>query len=397
MFNPPGERGKTQEEYIRDLHHGSLTDQKKALQSLALIGDAEALDEVIRFLHENSEQASQALKTLNILAHKYFPDNRYDLADVVLPFLKSNSWFQRLTAVRILNTHPSELVVEPLREMIEEGFIRLTEEGKKRFSFSKNQIEITLMEAIIAIANCGKTSVLSEILTWLEDPVARAAATRGLGIIGAETERPRLLELAEDRDPRIRDAAQWSLALMDDREAQFNIPPDEAPEPPPDRLSPIYWSHRKLLEDEEDEIVRLMVVRIAIEHLILDTFINQGKALDTCHIILRAYEGNAPPEPGSTDSSQLVDVFFYQWQGPIVGRALDMNQKLPVPHMVFTQNNWPGPTIAIYYPEDLLSRGEGLISTHLYFDPQYGRGALYQIMERDNKWIFALIKKTWST
>ncbi len=397
MHSSPGERGKTQEEFIHDLRDGSATDQRKALESLALIGDADALDEIIHYLQRNPDQTGQALKTLNVLAHKFFPDSRYDLADVVLPYLKASSWFQRLTAVRIFNTHPSELVVEPLHDLIDQGLTQLNEEEKKRFSFSKTQIEITLAEAITAIANCGKTTVLSDILAWLDNPLTRIAATRGLGIIGLETERPHLLELTEDRDPRVRDASQWALALMDDRQSQLDIPPDQVPEPPPDRLNPIYWSHRQLVASPDDEIIQVLVVRIAIEHLILDTFINQGRALDTCHIILREYASETPPEAGSTITSRQTGVYFYQWQGPVLGEALNTNPKLPVPHTFFTQSTWPGPTIAIYYPEDLLSKGDGMIGTHLYFDPQYGRGAEYRLVERDGRWIFTLVKKTWTT
>lgn len=397
MFTPSGHRGKTQEEFIQDLRDGTTNDQRKALESLAMIGDADALDEIIHYLQANPDQTGQALKTLNVLSHKYFPESRYDLSDVVLPYLKTSSWMQRLIAVRIFNTHPSELIIDGLNELIEEGLEKLAEEEQKKFSFSKGQIDITISEAISALANSGKTLVLPDMISWLDEPNTRIAAVRGLGLIGAETERNRLFDLAEDRDPRVRDAAQWSLSLMDDRQSQLDIPPDQIPEPPPERLSPIYWAHRQLVASEEDEIVQLLVVRIAIELLILDTFINQGRALDTCHIILREYHGDEPPEPGSTDTSHLTGVWFYQWQGPILGKSINPEPRLPIPNTFFTRSNWPGPTIAIYYPDTLLSEGDGLISTDLFFDPQYGRGFHYRLVERDGKWIFSLVKKTWST
>jgi len=394
MTSHPEREVKSQAELLRDLLEGGPEIQVRALARLAQIGDADALDGVIDYLTRQAGDVSGgSLKTLNVLAHKYTPASRYELAEVLLPVLGSENWQQRQIAVRLLNAHPSEMAIDALRELIADAREKLEVEQRRRFSPIRMNVERTLNEAILALANCGRLLALPDVLDLLEDPVLRIMATRALGMIGSDTERLRLEELAEDYDPRVRDSAQWSLGLMDERLEQFLNPPDEMPDPPPDRLHPLYWAHRQLVADD-DSLNQFLVVRVAVEHIILDEFISEGRGLEECTVVLRSYAGDQPPD-FRTGEGDLVGAWRYTWEGPALTRLAEVP---PPPAIVgISGAQWHGPQIIIAMPETLLVTGNGLVSLDALFDPRYGHGGLYHITQDRGEWSFLLRRRTWAT
>ncbi|MGF1505052.1 MAG: HEAT repeat domain-containing protein [Anaerolineae bacterium] len=394
---------RTQDELLAALSTGSIQEQKEILERLAAIGEAEALDAVIELLRDAPEETEdEALQALRVLATKYVPTDRYALAEVVLPILESTDWPQRLAAARLVNTHPNELAVDPLRDLIEEARERVYTERNNRFSPRRILAERSLWEGVLALANCGKLNVLPEILALLDDPYMRPIAVRALGVIGSETERPHLEDLAEDEDFRVRDSAQWALGLMDERAAQFMLTPDQLPPPPPDRLNGLYWMHRQL-RASSNELVQLLVVRIAIEHLLLDVFLVEGRNPLDCDIILREYEGHTPPDPEKNET-EVMRVWHYQWNGPTLTPG-EIPDPPPAPRRV--QSTRPGVMhhsedetrrITITYPRDLLSSaGEGLVTFDCQFDTHFGRGWIYQLTLGERDWSFARVRQTWSS
>ncbi len=393
MSAQPSSDYRTQAELLHDLRHGSPSEQEEALERLAAVGEAEALDAVVEHLRDQPPEAGRAgLEALRVLANKYMPLDRYGLAEALIPFLAVDDWEQRLIATRLLETYPNELAIEPIRDLIQEAREKVYAEQGKRFSPTRVLAERTLVQAIMALAHSGRLLVLPDILEMLEDQSLRIVATRALGAIGSETERPRLEDLIEDEDPRVRDAAQWALGLMDERAEQFLNPPSEIPEPPPDRLHPIYWMHRQI-EASDDDLLQFLIVRVAIEHLILDTFLSDGRIPDRCTITVRRYGGDTPPDPRANDA-EIVGVWEYVSQGP------QLQQRSGPPPGRFSQFKRPGDsaaTIVISYPETLPVNCEGLVSFDCRFEPFFGRGWIYKVARREDGWTFAVLRRTWTS
>lgn len=393
MFTQPGSDDRTQDELLNDLRYGTPREQEAALARLAAIGEADALDAVIDYLREHAAEASRAgLDALRVLANKYLPEDRYSLAEALIPFLAAEDWEQRLIAVRLINTYPNELAIEPIRALIDEAREKIYAEQHVRLSPGRMLAERTLGEAIIALANSGRLLVLPDILEMLEDPSLRVVAARALGVIGSETERPRLEDLIEDDDPRVRDSAQWALALMDERMEQFLNPPPEFLEPPPDRLNPIYWAHRQL-RASEDGLLQYLIVRIAIEHLILDTFVSEGRVPEQCLIIVRRYEGDTPP-PYRFNDAPIIGIWEYRWQGPLLRQR---EGPLPPNQPRFRYPGDSAATITISYPEALEVADEGLVSFDCRFEPFFGRGWIYRVAWREEGWTFSVLRRTWAS
>ena len=395
MSTSPGLDDYSQTELLNNLRYGSPREQEEALTRLAAVGDAEALDAVVEYLLEQPPGLEvTALDTLQVLAYKYVPVDRYSLAEVLIPFLSAEKWQHRLAAARLLSTHPNELAVEPLRELIDEAREKIANEPHRRLLPMPTLVERTLYEAIIALAGCGRVNVLPDILDLLEDRSLRPIATRALGVISSETERLRLEDLCEDDDVRVRDAAQWALGLMDERAAQFMLPPDQVPEPPPDRLTPLYWAHRQLYASDDD-LVQFLVVRVAIEHLILDAFIGEGRVPEQCKITLRRYSGDAPPGFKEGGETEVVGSWRYYFQGPTL-LPLD----IPSPEASGKEGAARrGASIIITYP-GALSAGEeeGLVGFDCFFGPLVSRGWLYRITRQDEGgWSFTLVRRTWAS
>src|SRR5262249_48593736 len=147
---------------------------------------------------------------------------------------------------------------------------KIVAEQYSRFSAVKMAAERTLAESMMALASCGKLIALPDILGFMDESELRPLATRALGLIGSETERPRLEDLTEDEGIRVRDSGRWSLGLMDERIEMLTNPPAQPQEPPPDRMHPVYWAHRNLIASD-DALLQFVIVRVAIEHLILDS------------------------------------------------------------------------------------------------------------------------------
>lgn len=393
MSTQPDPDDRTQDELLHDLRSGTPPEQEQALPRLAAIGEAEALDAVVEYLARRAPQAGRAgLDALRVLANKYMPEDRYELAEALIPFLAVDDWEQRWIAVRLMNTYPNELYVEPIRELIDEAREKIYAEQQRRLSTGRILAERTLGEAIMALANAGRLAVLPDILEMLEDPSLRIVATRALGVIGTETERMRLEELVEDEDPRVRDAAQWGLGLMDERMEQFLNPPTDFPEPPPNRMNPVYWMHRQL-RASDDELLQHLVVRIGIEHLILDAFLSEGRVPEQCLIVVRCYEGDTPPAAKATDV-EIIGMWEYRAQGPSLHQregALDVTQSR------LRRPSESGAMITISFPRDLDDRGEGLVSFDCRFEPFFGRGWIYRVAWRHGGWTFAMQRRTWSS
>ena len=393
MSTQPGSDDRSQEELLHDLRYGTPREQEAALARLAAIGEADALDAVIEYLREHAAEAGRAgLDAMRVLANKYLPEDRYSLAEALIPFLAAEDWEQRLIAIRLINTYPNELAVEPIRALIDEAREKIYAEQHVRLSPGRVLAERTLGEAIMALANSGRLLVLPDILEMLEDPGLRAVAARALGVIGSETERPRLEDLVEDEDPRVRDSAQWALALMDERLEQFLNPPPDFLEPPPNRLNPIYWAHRQL-EASDNDLLQYLIVRIAIEHFILDAFVSEGRVPEQCLIIVRRYEGDVPP-PYRFNDAPIIGIWEYHWQGPTLHQRegpLASNQ---------SRFRYPGDsaaTITISYPATLEEADEGLVSFDCRFEPFFGRGWIYRVSWRENGWTFSVLRRTWSS
>lgn len=391
MTTAPGSDNRTQAELLHDLRYGSLGEQAQALERLAAVGEAEALDAVIDFLCDVPESAAEpaALEALRVLANKYLPLERYALAEAAIPYLSSPDWQERLTAVRIFNVYPNELATDAVRTLVDEAQEQVYLEREDGTASSRILAERTLGEAIMALANCGQLYVLPEILDLINDPALRVVAARALGVIGSETERDRLDELCEDYDPRMRDAAQWSLALMDERAEQFMNPPLDPPTPPPDRLNPVYWSHRQL-EADDDELLQFLVVRVAIEHLMLDQLLSDGRMPERSTIIVRRYPGEEPPD--SHQDTEIVGTWEYSFQGPSLTRRAPSQGRKPARSSVRG-----GSVITISYAEDMPFTDTGLVSFDCRFGPFNGQGWLYQIDWQPEGWSFHRMRRTWQS
>jgi HEAT repeat protein len=390
------EDNQSQAELLNVLRTGSPQAQEEALVRLAAVGEAEALDGVVEYLRGQPSGGSEAaLDTLRVLANKFVPMDRYGLAEVVIPYLSSGDWTQRLGAVRLLNAHPNEMAIGPLRALITETREKAAEERTNRYSTLRVVVERCLGEGILALASCGRMEVLPDILMFLDDPNLRPVATRAVGVIGSEPDRIRLEDLAEDDDVRVRDSAQWALGLMDERSEQFQRPPDQIPEPPPDRLTPVYWGHRQL-EASDESLFQFLIVRVAIEHLLLDGLLSDGRVPETCMISIRRYEGDTPPEFRS-NNAPISAAWKYHAQGPeLESVALPETSKpppLPRPGMPMGRTSH----ITISYPASLDAGEDGLVSFDCVFEPFFGRGWIYQITRQDSEWKFLLIRRTWTT
>jgi len=395
MQNQPGPDDRTQAELLDDLHYGALEEQQEALRRLTAVGEAEALDAVVDYLRVQPDATQgEGMNALRVLAAKYIPVDRYGLAEALIPFLSDDDWEGRLSAVRLLNAYPNELATEAVRDLVDDTRDQIIEEQRRRPSRRRMLIERTLGEAIMALANCGHLLVLPDIMEMLEDAPLRIVATRAVGVIGSETQRPLLEDLIEDGDPRVRDAAQWALGLMDERAEQFMTPPSEIPEPPPDRLHPIYWAHRQLVASPDD-LVQFLVIRVALEHLLLDQHISEGRVPERCTITLRAYQGRTPPDPRANDAD-IVNVWEYRWEGPVLRRRANL-KRFPPEDMPGAGDRPKGATITISYPEDLEFEEDGLVSFDCHFEPLSSQGWIYRIARRDDEWIFMRQRRTWTS
>lgn len=390
---------RSQAELLHDLWNGPVEDQARILKRLAVVGEAEALDAVIDHLYEQpAEQRAEGIETLRVLATKYVPADRYKLADILIPALGDAEWSHRLIAARLFNAHPNEMATYALRDLIDEAREKVFAEQKRRFSPARVVAERTLGESILALANCGGLSVLPDILAMLDDPPLRAVATRALGVIGSETERMRLEDLVEDDDVHVRDAAQWSLGFMDQRMEQFMTPPDQQPPPPPDRLHPLYWAHRQLFASD-DHLLQFLIVRVAIEHLMLDAFLSDGRVPETCKITVRRYEGDTPPE-FRQNRAEVVGVWQYWFEGPnlIEIERSDLPASLPEPQRLPRPGSGGREArMTISYPASIYEQGEGQVSFDCQFGPFMGRGWIYKVEWQEETWSFALQRRTWAS
>jgi len=395
MTNSPAPDGKTQADLLNDLRHGSLREQEQALQRLGAVGDAESLDAVIDYIRSQPDAPGEAaLDALRVLASKFMPLDRYGMAEAAMPYLSADNWNHRLVATRLLGTHPSELATARLRELVTESIDKILAEQQSRFSAVKMLAERTLGESMLALASCGKLAALPDMLGYMDEPELRPLATRGLGMIGSETERPRLEDLTEDPDIRVRDSAQWALGLMDERIEALTNPPAQPAEPPPDRIHPVYWAHRNLIASD-DSLLQFLIVRVAIEHLILDAFFSDGRVPEGCLVTVRRYSGDTPPE-FRFNRAEIVGVWQYAFQGPELFETEKPTSALPVPPRPGLPNSrLPG--ITITYPMSLTETGDGLVSFDCVFGPMFGRGWLYQVNRQDGAWTFHLSRRLWAS
>ncbi len=399
-FNPDT---RTQDQLLDDLYESSSSlERDRILERLSATGQADALDEIVHFIRENPEAAGKSgLNALRVLSNKFTPADRYGLAESLIPFLERKDWSQRLTATRLLNTHPNELATAPLRDLVTEAYDILHQEAKNKFSPKRLLAERLLNESVMAMANCGRLSVLPEILDYTEEPVTRPIAARALGIIGDETEREYLEDLAEDPDVRVRDSAQWALGLMDDRREMFMNPPMELPEPPPERLHPVYWAHRQL-NASKDALVQFMVIRVALEHLLLDRYLGDGRIPEGCTIILRQYIGDTPPDFRSqADDAKIIEAWRYTWEGPTLTALEELPEKPQSPQPKYKMQRtekktgwWPA--IMISYPTGLQYAQSGFVSFDSLLEAHNGRGWLYYINHDGEDWQFSRVKSVWS-
>lgn len=384
---------RTQSELLNDLRFGSPQVQEEALSQLTAVGEAEALDAIIDYLRDQPPGTCDVgLDAVRVLANKYMPVDRYGLADAVIPFLSSEQWAHRLTATRLLSVHPNELATDALRDLVDEARTKLIEERRNRLSPQRIIVERTLVEGVLAMAYSGRLLVLPDVIEMLEDRALRALATRAIGIIGSETERDRLEDLAEDEDFRVRDAAQWALGLMDERIEMFTRPPDQIPEPPPDRLSPVYWAHRQLFASE-DELIQFLVVRVAVEHLLLDALLSDNRVPEQCLIITRRYDGQVPPDFRSGEA-EVTGLWRYLFHGPDL---IELEASSIPPTARGGLGTGRSSSITVSYPAALDYSDEGLVSFDCLFEPLAGRGWLYRITRQDGTWTFKRVRKTWSS
>jgi len=386
---------RTQEELLHDVRYGSSEERESALSRLATVGEAEALDAVIDFLQKapQDESAEVGLDALRVLAHKFTPLERYGLTEALIPFLYDRDWQKRLISVRLLNAYPNELAIEPIRMLVYEAREKIYQEQHIASTATRILTERTLSEAIMALANGGRLLVLPDILEMMEEPALRVVATRSLGLIGSDTERARLEDLIEDRDPRVRDAAQWALALMDERAEQFLNPPSEIPAPPPGRLNPLYWAHRQL-EACDDSLIQFLIVRIAIEHLILDRFVSDGNVPEWCTITVRRYLGDSPPNHRENDA-EIIGVWDYSFHGPRLRRRSRVNSSVRTVRPKTSSGR--GAIITISYPESLPVTDWGLVSYDCQFQPFHGQGMIFKVYEQNEGWTFIQRHNTWTT
>jgi HEAT repeat protein len=397
MSNQPGQDDRPHSELFNDLRFGSPQAQEEALARLVAVGEAEALDAVIDYLRSQEPLNTDAgLEALRVLAGKYLPMDRYGLAEVSIPYLTSEDWSQRLGATRLLSSHPNELAADSLRTLLYQAKSKVLEERRSKFSPLRVVAERTLAESILALASCGRLMAQRDMLDLLEEKPLRALATRGLGIIGSDTDRSTLEDLAEDEDVRTRDAAQWSLALMDERADQFMRPPDQAPEPPPDRLTPIYWAHRRL-NASDDDFLQFLITRVAIEHLMLDALLMDGRVPEECLITVRRYSGNIPPD-FRANNAEIVGSWKYYASGPYIEELEDRpTLPAPVPHRPGGLSAPRISQITITYPAMMPDDDEGLVSFDCIFEPFIGKGWIYKITQRSEGWSFTVMRRTWSS
>jgi hypothetical protein len=382
---------RTQEELLHTLEHGAPDEQDVALARLADVGDAEALDAVIAHLRARLPHISRAgLRVLEVLANKFAPIDRYSLTELLIPSLEMGDWNQRLAIVRLLATHPNELAVDNLRQLIAE--VRQEIENTRlrpARPFAEPTLNALLAEAILAMAHCGHMNVLPDITEFLEDPPLRPVAVQALGIIGTDSDRPQLEEYAEDDDVHVRDAAQWALGMMDDRLAQLMAGPEGWPEPPPDRLLPVYWTHRQLFATD-DPLVQFLVTRIAIEHLLLDRFFFERRNPRMCVITARRFPDEealqaAPPR----EEGERVGGWLYRgdipslepYDGP--DRPGPMRREKGAPSWV----SWR-PSIVIRYPATLEGRGYGMVICERHLFPLPMPRWEYYLRREEDKWEF---------
>ena len=385
MSYQPGSDNRTQAELLHDLQYGSPDEQEEALAQLAAVGEAEALDAVVNYLREQPYDAPEsAIDTLRVLATKFMPADRYGLAEVLTPYLLAADWSQRLAAVRLFNAYPTELAIEPLRQVIDDAREKVYVERHQRSSPTRILAERTLAESIMALANSGRLLALEDMFHLMDDPALRVLATRGLGIIGSETERDHLDELCEDGDPRVRDAAQWALGLMDERAEQFLNPPLDPPEPPPDRLNPIYWAHRQLYA-ADDEVIQFLIVRIALEHLVLDQFLSDGRIPESCVITVQRHSDSFPPSDRDAEAD-VIGVWEYHWHGPTLeqrppGRARTGER----PGLSASRTA----SITISYPDDLPFIENGLVSFQYRLAPFNNQRWVCHVTRGEDGWTFS--------
>jgi hypothetical protein len=398
--NSPIPDNRTQAELLHDLRYGMPHEQDEALARLSAVGEAEALDAVVEYLCSQPEAVRvPALEALRVLANKFLPADRYGLAEALLPFLSSEDWSHRLMATRLFSTYPSELATGNLHEMVDDAWQNVCaehEEKSRPASPTRLLVERTLAEGIMAMASCGRLGALPQVLDYLEDSSLRPVAARALGVIGSETERGRLEDLIEDEDFRVRDSAQWALSYMDERIEMLTNPPDHMMEPPPNRLMPAYWAHRQL-HASTDPLLQFLIVRVAIEHLMLDAFLSEGRVPEECLITVRRYEGNTPPD-FKLNRAEIVGVWQYHWHGPEINRLESTSSTQGLPRV--QKPGLPlkrGAGITISYPSNLMYDSEGLVGFDCLFGPFFGRGWLYHIARRHGEWVFSLVRRTWAT
>jgi len=361
------------------------------LAHLADAGDAETLDSVITYLGSSQSSLSQVgLRALLILASKYMPSDRYGLTELLAPFLETGDWNRRLAIVRVIATHPNELAVERLRHLIAEARDEIERVRHRPMRpFAEPALQAVIGETILAMAHCGMMSVMADIAEFMEDPTLRPAAVQALGIVGTDSDRPQMEEYAEDDDVRVRDAAQWALGIMDDRLQQLMAGPEGWPEPPPDRLLPIYWAHRRLIASE-DPLLQCLVTRIAIENVLLDRFFSERRTPRVCVVAARRFpDENALRAASSYQEGERVGGWLYRGDGP----ALEPFDGPERPEPVKRGQGLPSwaswrPTVVIRYPATLEEDGYGVAFFERYLFPLPMPMWEYYLKHVGDKWEF---------
>lgn len=382
---------RNREELLHTLEHGAPNEQDAALVRLADVGDAKVLDAVIAHLTPKLPHISPTgLRVLQVLANKYTPTDRYSLTELLVPSLETNDWNRRLAVVRLLATHPNELSVEHLRSLIDEvrNEIDHSRQSPTR-PFVGQTLNTLLGETILALAHCGHMSVLPDITEFLEDPGLQPVAVQAMGIIGTDSDRPQLEEYAEDDDVRVRDAAQWALGVMDTRLEQLMAGPDGWPEPPPDRLLPVYWMHRQLYASE-NPLLQFLVTRIAIEHVLLDRFFADRRNPRICTITARRFaDEDSLRAAASYQEGERVGGWLYRGNGPTL-EPYDGPERSKMRDRGKGAPSWATwrPSIVIRYPATLEEKGHGIISLERYIFPLPMPTWEYYLKHEDNRWEF---------
>ena len=382
---------RTQEDLLRALANGAPDEQDVALAHLADVGDAEALDAVVAYLGSKQSPVSQAgLRALLILASKYMPSDRYGLTELLAPFLGAGDWNRRLSVVRLLATHPNELAVEYLRRLIAEAREEIGRVRQRPMRpFAEPALQAVIGETILAMAHCGMMSVLSDITEFMEDQALRPIAVQALGIIGTDSDRPQLEEYAEDDDVRVRDAAQWALGVMDDRLRQLMTGAEGWPEPPPDRLLPFYWAHRQLVASE-DPLLQCLVVRIAVENILLDRFFAERRNPRACIIVARRFpDEDALRAAASYQEGERVGGWTYRGDGPALEPYDGPERQEPVKRGQGLPSwaSWR-PAIVIRYPATLEEEGYGVAFFERFLFPLPMPMWEYYLKRAGDKWEF---------